>query len=176
MQVEVRRISDLTADPDNARTHDKKNLDAIASSLEKFGQRKPIVVMPVGTILAGNGTWAAAKQLGWTEIMVSVTPADWDYATAKAYALADNRTAELAEWDTSVLASQLIELDSVGWDITALGFDVPTDGEDTTLQDSGEVNFDARYEVVVECGNEAEQYEMLTRFTEQGLKVRAIVL
>jgi hypothetical protein len=133
MQVEVRRISDLTADPDNARTHDKKNLDAIASSLEKFGQRKPIVVMPTGVILAGNGTWAAAKQLGWTEITVSVTPADWDYATAKAYALADNRTAELADWDTDILASQLIELDSVGWEAKDLGFDAdltpPTDPE-----------------------------------------------
>ena len=133
MQVEVRRISDLTADPENARTHDKKNLDAIASSLEKFGQRKPIVVMPTGVILAGNGTWAAAKQLGWTEITVSVTPADWDYATAKAYALADNRTAELADWDTDILASQLIELDSVGWEAKDLGFDAdltpPTDPE-----------------------------------------------
>ena len=133
MQVEVRRISDLTADPENARTHDKKNLDAIASSLEKFGQRKPIVVMPTGVILAGNGTWAAAKQLGWTEITVSVTPADWDYATAKAYALADNRTAELAEWDTDILASQLIELDAEGWDITALGFDVPNLDEDSPI-------------------------------------------
>jgi len=133
MLIKVWRISDLTADPENARTHDKKNLDAIASSLEKFGQRKPIVVMPTGVILAGNGTWAAAKQLGWSEIMVSVTPADWDYATAKAYALADNRTAELAEWDTSVLASQLIELDSVGWEAKDLGFDAdltpPTDPE-----------------------------------------------
>jgi ParB-like chromosome segregation protein Spo0J len=133
MIIKVWRISDLTADPENARTHDKKNLDAIASSLEKFGQRKPIVVMPTGVILAGNGTWAAAKQLGWSEIMVSVTPADWDYATAKAYALADNRTAELADWDTDILASQLIELDSVGWEAKDLGFDAdltpPTDPE-----------------------------------------------
>jgi ParB-like chromosome segregation protein Spo0J len=133
MQVEVRRISNLTADPENARTHDKKNLDAIASSLEKFGQRKPIVVMPTGVILAGNGTWVAAKQLGWTEIQVSVVPADWDFATAKAYALADNRTAELADWDTSVLASQLIELDAEGWEAKDLGFDAeltpPTDPE-----------------------------------------------
>jgi len=133
MNIEVRRIADLTADPENARTHDKKNLDAIASSLEKFGQRKPIVVMPTGVILAGNGTWAAAKQLGWTDIQVSVVPADWDYATAKAYALADNRTAELAEWDTSVLASQLIELDAEGWEAKDLGFDAdltpPTDPE-----------------------------------------------
>ena len=152
MKIEVRRIADLTADPENARTHDKKNLDAIASSLEKFGQRKPIVVMPVGTILAGNGTWAAAKQLGWTDIQVSVVPVDWDYATAKAYALADNRTAELAEWDTSILASQLIELDAEGWDISALGFDVPE--TDTPLnEDEGPLTFDEEAEPVTKLGD-----------------------
>ena len=136
LTIEVRRIADLTADPENARKHDKKNLE--------FGQRKPIVVMPTGVILAGNGTWAAAKQLGWTDIQVSVVPADWDYATAKAYALADNRTAELAEWDSGILASQLLELDSEGWDIRSLGFDVP-EQEDTTLNDQGPVSFEDDY-------------------------------
>lgn len=123
MQVETRLISKLTADPENARTHDKKNLDAIASSLEKFGQVKPIAVTRTGVVLAGNGTLRAAESLGWSEISVVVVPESWDYATAKAYALADNRTAELADWDTDILASQLIELDSVGWDAVDLGFD-----------------------------------------------------
>jgi ParB-like chromosome segregation protein Spo0J len=177
MKIETWLIKNLQADPNNARTHDKRNLNAIAASLEKFGQRKPIVITPDGTVLAGNGTMTAAKQLGWKELEVSITPKDWDYATAKAYALADNRTAELADWDQSVLASQLVDLQTEDWDIGILGFDVPKNDEiESTYQDAEEVNFDARYEVVVECGNEAEQYELLTRFTEQGMKVRAIVL
>lgn len=177
MNIETWLIKNLEADPNNARTHDKRNIDAIAASLEKFGQRKPIVITPDGVVLAGNGTMTAAKQLGWKELQVSVTPKEWDYATAKAYALADNRTAELADWDQSVLATQLIELQTEDWDIGILGFDVQKN-EDTesAYQDSDEVDFDARYEVVIECGNEAEQYELLNRFTEQGLKVRAIVL
>jgi ParB-like chromosome segregation protein Spo0J len=133
MKLETWLIADLTADPQNARTHDKRNLDAIATSLTKFGQRKPIVITPEGIILAGNGTVQAAKQLKWKEVQVTITPKEWDYATARAYALADNRSAELAEWDTSVLASQLVELDSVGWEISDLGFDAilqpPTDPE-----------------------------------------------
>jgi len=119
------KSSDLTLDPENARTHSKTNIDAIVTSLEKFGQRKPIVVTPEGRVLAGNGTLTAAKQMGWTEIDVAVTPAEWDLPTAKAYALADNRSAELAAWDTDVLSSQLVELDTQGWDITALGFEMP---------------------------------------------------
>jgi len=118
------QITELTLDPKNARKHSQRNLDAIAASLLKFGQRKPLVVHR-GVVLAGNGTLEAARSLGWTEIEVSEVPEDWDNDTAKAYALADNRTAELAEWDESELAKQLLELQDADWDITELGFEIP---------------------------------------------------
>jgi site-specific DNA-methyltransferase (adenine-specific) len=125
MEVTRRLIADLTLDPRNARTHSQKNLDAIATSLTKFGQRKPIVITSDGVVLAGNGTLEAAKSLKWDHIAVTVTPADWDIDTARAYALADNRTAELAEWDEAVLAQQLLELHDADFDIEALGFEMP---------------------------------------------------
>jgi DNA modification methylase len=125
MEVMRRLISDLTLDPQNARTHSQKNLDAIKASLTQFGQRKPIVITSEGLVLAGNGTLEAAKSLGWDHIDVTITPVDWDLNTARAYALADNRTAELAEWDENVLAKQLLELIDVDFDIEALGFELP---------------------------------------------------
>jgi DNA modification methylase len=125
MEVTRRLISDLTLDPQNARTHSQKNLDAIKKSLTQFGQRKPIVVTHDGLVLAGNGTMEAAKSLGWDHIDVTITPADWDLNTARAYALADNRTAELAEWDENVLAKQLLELIDADFDIEAIGFEMP---------------------------------------------------
>jgi len=117
-------ITELSLDPKNARKHSQRNLEAIAASLEKFGQRKPIVIHR-GVVLAGNGTLEAAKTLGWTEIDVAEVPDDWDNDTAKAYALADNRTAELAEWDESELAKQLLELVDAEWDVSQLGFETP---------------------------------------------------
>lgn len=135
MNIETWRIANLTLDPANARKHDARNLDAIKTSLEQFGQRKPIVITTDGVVLAGNGTVTAAKALGWTDITVAVAPAEWDKSTAKAYALADNRSAELAEWDTSVLASQLVELTTEGWDINLLGFDVPEPDESEIVED-----------------------------------------
>jgi DNA modification methylase len=125
MEVTRRLIEDLTLDPRNARTHSQKNLDAIATSLTKFGQRKPIVITSDGVVLAGNGTLEAAKSLKWDHIDVTITPEDWDIDTARAYALADNRTAELAEWDEAVLAQQLLELHDADFDIEALGFEMP---------------------------------------------------
>ena len=122
MNLETVTIESLKLDPNNARKHSKRNLDAIAASLNKFGQRKPIVVHN-GVVIAGNGTLEAAKSLGWEEIAISVCPADWDADTAKAYALADNRSAELAEWDDKILSTQLLDLDDMGWNIEALGFE-----------------------------------------------------
>jgi 16S rRNA G966 N2-methylase RsmD len=123
LRIETVNINSLTPDPANARKHDGKNLKAIASSLEKFGQRKPIVVTPDSIVVAGNGTVEAAKSLGWTEIAIARTPVGWTWDQIKAFALADNRTAELAEWDDKVLADQLLELDANGWELEELGFE-----------------------------------------------------
>ena len=123
LRIENVQIKNLTFDPTNARTHDQKNLDSIAGSLKLFGQRKPIVVTPDNVVIAGNGTLEAAKSLGWTEIAVARTPVGWTWDQIKAYALADNRTAELAEWDPKVLADQLLELDANGWALEEFGFE-----------------------------------------------------
>jgi hypothetical protein len=123
LKIESRKLDELQPDPKNARKHDKKNLAAIAQSLQKFGQRKPIVITNDGIILAGTGTFEAAQKLNWETIQVTIAPSDWDEATATAYALADNRTSELAAWDVNILTEQLVELQTLDWDIKSLGFE-----------------------------------------------------
>lgn len=122
MDTIIIAIDELRLDPTNARRHSDTNIRAIANSLTRFGQRKPIVIQGQ-TVLAGNGTLEAAKSLGWKEIAIVRVPDEWDEQTAKAYALADNRSAELAEWDETVLAEQLLELQDDGWDMSILGFE-----------------------------------------------------
>ncbi len=115
-------LADLNLDPANARTHPEKNLAAIKASLAQFGQRKPIVVQKRGMIVrAGNGTVMAAKALGWTEIAAVVL--DDDNATAAQFAIADNRSSELAGWDDEVLATILQSMDAAQRE--AIGFDQP---------------------------------------------------
>lgn len=134
------RLEQLNSDPQNVRTHDARNLEAIKRSLETFGQRKPIVVAKNanGTlvVIAGNGTLEAARALGWESITVAEVPEDWDADKARAYAIADNRTAELADWDQTGLTNALLELDAVGYDMKTLGFDPATlDDADDIEQD-----------------------------------------
>jgi DNA modification methylase len=123
MKLENLRIADLTPDPQNSRQHDDKNLKAIMGSLKEFGQRKPIVITEAGVIVAGNGTVEAAKRLGWLDIEVVRVPSDWTDAQVKAFAIADNRTAELANWNQEVLTSQLLELEAEGWELAEFGFE-----------------------------------------------------
>ena len=108
MQVERVMIDELDCDPANVRAHDSKNLDAIKSCLRRFGQQKPIVVNEKGIVIAGNGTLTAARALGWDSINIVKTVLEGSEATA--YAIADNRTGELAEWDEEALAKQLSAL------------------------------------------------------------------
>lgn len=123
MKLETLPIGELTPDPNNARKHDEKNLTAIAESLTQFGQRKPIVITQENVIVAGNGTVDAAKRIGWAEITCVRVPKDWSADQIKAFALADNKTAELASWDKDVLNQQLEELNDNGWQLTNLGFE-----------------------------------------------------
>lgn len=122
MEVEIIDIAKLVFDPDNARKHSNKNLDAIKGSLTKFGQQKPIVIDDKNIVLAGNGTLAAAKDLGWKTI--AVVRSNLKGNDKVGFSLADNRTAELAEWDDDALNKHLAALDLSGFDIESIGFDL----------------------------------------------------
>jgi DNA modification methylase len=122
MQTQRVKIDTLTLDPANVRRHPAKNLDTIKASLTRFGQQRPVLVNAKGIIIAGNGTVMAAKALGWDHINIVRTALDGSEATA--YAIADNRTAELAEWDDNALAQQLAALQIEDAELAkASGFD-----------------------------------------------------
>jgi site-specific DNA-methyltransferase (adenine-specific) len=110
-------IDGLTLDPDNARSHPSVSVDGIAQSFKRFGQRKPVVVRKDGSVVkAGNGMVRAARQLGWGKIAAVVV--DEDASEADAFALADNRTAELSVWDQQVLVERLAAVEApeeLGW-------------------------------------------------------------
>lgn len=100
----------LILDPANARKHGGPNLEAIKGSLATYGQRKLVVARSdTRTVIAGNGTLEAARALGWSHLAVVFT--DDDPVTAAGFAIADNRTAELAEWDAEVLDRLLQEVE-----------------------------------------------------------------
>lgn len=130
-------ISALAADPANARKHDKRNIEEIARSLREFGQHAPIVAQrSTRRVLVGNGRLEGMKALGWTEALVLWV--DDDNVTAVRRALADNRVAELAEWDDAILQEILVglgdEANVPGWNDAELDV-ILSLGDDGTVKE-----------------------------------------
>lgn len=98
LEVLARPVDSLMLDERNARKHERRSIDAIKTSLATYGQQKPIVALTSGVVIAGNGTLEAARELGWDRLAV-VTFDNEDEARARAFAIMDNRSAELSEWD-----------------------------------------------------------------------------
>ncbi len=114
-------IDSLELDPRNAREHDERNIESVMLSYAESGQRKPIVVkLPERIIEAGNCQLEAARRLGWTHIAALLV--DEDERSARKFALRDNRTAELAQWDLRQLAFDLREMKEAGEELEALGW------------------------------------------------------
>ena len=84
--------------------------------------RQPLVVDTDGVIIVGHTRWKAAKKLGLTEVPVHVAR-DLEPEAVRAYRIADNKTAELADWDFDLLPIELKGLGDCGYDLGLLGFD-----------------------------------------------------
>ena len=114
LAIDIDKLSFLEGNPRQG------DVEAVAKSYKQFGQRKPIVATKDYVVIAGNHQLAAARQLGWDKIAVVIT--DDDELTAKAFALADNRTAELGSYDDDLLADLLSEVSSVPELMDSTGF------------------------------------------------------
>jgi hypothetical protein len=122
------------------------DVEAIAASLNQFGQVKPIVVHPTKdgryTVLAGNHTMEAALSLGWTHI-ACVVGKEMDESDAVAFALMDNRVSELGYTDEELLTDFIVDVidvfpdmfEVVGWDDFEIAAMTPTKG---VVYDEGE--------------------------------------
>jgi len=121
MHVELRDITTIRPYDKNPRINDGA-VDAVATSLKQFGFRQPIVVDGEGVIICGHTRWKAAQKLGLAKVPVHIAT-DLTPEQVKAYRLADNKTAELAEWDMELLPIELKDLQAADFDLSMLGFD-----------------------------------------------------
>ena len=118
-------IDRLSPDPNNPRTHSKKQIRQIAQSIAKFGFNVPVLVDAELKVIAGHGRLLAAQQLGLSQVptisIEHLTPMQ-----AKAFAIADNRLTEIATWDEQLLGEQLRQLSELDLDFSleVTGFEI----------------------------------------------------
>ncbi len=125
LKIVVRSLSELKPNPNNARTHSRRQIRQIADSIAQFGFNNPVLVDEHGMIIAGHGRVEAAKLLGLTEVP-TVCLAHMSEAQKRTYVIADNKLAEKAGWDKDILAIEfqaLIEL-APELDLTVTGFEL----------------------------------------------------
>jgi len=118
----LRSVHELTANPRNARTHGKSQIDKLAKAIKAFGFINPVIIDGKGKILAGHGRLQAALQLGLDEVPC-VMADHLTEAQQRAYMLADNRIPQDAGYDEDILRIELKELASLDFDMDLTGFD-----------------------------------------------------
>lgn len=176
-------------DPNNARVHDERNKEAIKKSFERFGAFRSLAMDKDGVIRAGNGSLEAAKEAGIQKVrivkgnrdeLIVVQRDDIEGEDAMAYAIADNRSSDLSQFDLTVLSDQLGSLTEI--EIGDLGF---------TDEDIGEISDELKppkekpekdivvphlFNLLIECEDEAAQEKLFNELTEQGYKCRPLSL
>lgn len=171
--IVYKRLDDLREYENNPRNNDGA-VAAVAASIKEFGFKVPIVVDAAGVIIAGHTRAKAAEQLGLQSVPCIVAD-DLTDEQIRAFRLADNKTAELAEWDFDKLDAELEQLAEM--DMTAFGFKESESEDDTpTERDDLSDKVNAIYEVIVECNDEFEQEEIFTRLSGEGLQCRVLTL
>jgi len=116
----MRPVETLRPYDRHARINDAA-VAGVARSIGRFGFRQPIVADAAGVIICGHVRYKAARMLGLRKVPVHVAE-DLTDAQARAYRLADNRLAQIAEWDDELLGRELTELQAMDCDLESLGF------------------------------------------------------
>ena len=145
-------------------------VDAVAKSIKSFDFRVPIVVDADNTIVAGHTRWKAAKKLGLKEVP-TVYAADLTPEQIRAYRIADNSTADLAEWDPEFLADEVAQLPDFDFADFGLALDDERQPDDEiTRPDLGEDS--VGWSVQIICKTEREQADVYNEMQKRGYECR----
>ena len=182
--IERRSVDSLVPYARNSRTHSEEQVAQLAAAMREFGFTNPVLIDERGGIIAGHGRVKAAALLGMNHVPC-ITVTGLTDAQRRAYVIADNKLALNAGWDDDMLRAEIEEVVSLGITTDLLGFSA--DEIDDLLGDDGDDEADRReekektlaeginYQVIVQCPNETEQAQLLTRLEKEGYKCRALM-
>ena len=168
MKIEMIRTADLIPYEHNPRKNEKA-VEKVANSIREFGFKSPIIVDRNNVIVCGHTRQQAALQLG-IDAVPCIRADDLSDEQIKAYRLADNKTAEMSEWDFDELSKELDALMD-DFDMTQFGFEFKDEKTKEKDVDVKEV-----YEVIIECENEVEQEAVFDKLSEEGYVCRVSTL
>ena len=173
MQIEQLKVGDLIPYVNNSRTHSDEQVMQVASSIKEFGFTNPILIDDDGGIIAGHGRLMAAKKLGLDEVPC-IRLGHLSEAQRKAYVIADNKLALNSGWDNDLLKIELMQLDSIDFDLNLTGFDLSELAnifdpvtEEIELKEQA---YSETFNIIIECDDEQNQESIYNELQEKGYK------
>ena len=114
--TELKNAETLVGHPKNPNEHSEEQIRLLAKIIEHQGFRNPIVVSKRSNfIVAGHARLKAALKLNLLQVPVDFQDFE-NEADEYAHLIADNRIAELADADNTLIAELIAELDEIGID------------------------------------------------------------
>lgn len=113
IKTEVLNISDIKVYANNPRRNEKA-INAVMESIKKFGYANPIIVNADNVVLAGHTRLEAIRKTGTIQVQV-IRLMHLTEQQEKAFRIADNRTAEFAEWDGDLLEAEMKDIEADDW-------------------------------------------------------------
>ena len=165
LKIEYLPIKELKPYEKNTRKHQKKDVDNIARSIEKYGMCDAIGIWGEQNIIVeGHGRMLACRKLGMTEVPC----VRLDHLTdeqRREYAIAHNATAELSEWDLDILPDELAELDLSDFDFD---FGIEDEEEETEIVEDDDLDEQERlFKERMARGEISEEDEEYQEFLEK---------
>lgn len=168
LKIEYLPVGKLKPYTKNARQHGEQDVSTIIESIKEFGFSDPIGIWSDKNIVVeGHGRLIAAKKLKLKEVPVIRL----DHLTdeqRRAYALAHNKTAEMSDWDYSILDTELGDILNI--DMTNFGFD--TNIGEVLEEPEPQKSKKDTYSIVIDCENDIEAEKIYRELVEQGYDAR----
>ena len=144
----LRKAAELVPYEENPRRHGEKQMQALRRSLREFGFLRPLLIDRENRLVAGQAVLQAAMAEGM-DVVPCILAEGLTAEQRRAYILADNRLAELAEWDRQALRVELQALNDLGFDLELTGFSLEAlpfrlDGEPPAAEEDAEAPVQGR--------------------------------
>jgi hypothetical protein len=168
-------VEDLRPHPQNPNSHPDKQIALLAKNIRHMGWRHPVIVSELtGFVVAGHARIEAAKVLNLDKV-----PVDYQMFSSetdeRAYLVADNKLAELAEMQRDILQEILDEMKKAGLDQTLAGLSQEDiDKLQNDEQPYSEGTYQEQHAVVINCKNETEQEKTYNELAKEGYNLKVV--
>lgn len=142
MEIISKRLDEIKPYKQNPRINDEA-VEYVASSINEFGFKVPIIIDKNNEIIAGHTRYEASKLLNLEEVPCIIID-DLTEKQIKAFRIADNKVAERSEWDWDKLAEELTDIKFI--DMEEYGFENIISGD---MLDNFDLSYVADYKIYV---------------------------